>query len=107
MRRAMLGRKEKDTGKGINGENAGKLEITEVALSRFNVVNNNYQQTSKVFFTLALEKRLEQLINISPHRLTMLQAYNLEFSFIEIWFTDQNSKPLEIKDKVYMTFIVG
>ena len=26
MRRAMLGRKEKDTGKGINGENAGKLE---------------------------------------------------------------------------------
>ena len=74
---------------------------------RFNVVNNNYQQTSRVFFTLVLEKGLEQLINISPHRLTIPKTYNLEFSFIEIWFTDQNSKPLEIKDKVYMTFIVG
>ena len=37
----------------------------------------------------------------------MLKTYNLEFSFIEIWFTDQSCKPLEIEDKVYMALIVG
>ena len=35
----------------------------------------------------------------------MLNATNTEFSFIEVWFTDQNSKQLEIEDNVNMTLI--
>ena len=30
----------------------------------------------------------------------MTCMFILEFSFIGIWFTDQNSKPLEIEDKI-------
>ena len=31
-----------------------------------------------------------------------LRNFNLEFSYIEVWFTDQNSKPPEIEDKTYV-----
>ena len=37
----------------------------------------------------------------------MLKTVNAEFSFIEIWFTDQNNRPLEIEDNVNITLIIG
>ena len=46
-------------------------------------------------------------MNIALHSLTMLSTTNTEFSFIEVWFTDQNSKPLEIEDNVNLTLIIG
>ena len=52
-------------------------------------------------------KQFGQLINISLHSLTMLSTTNTEFSSIEVWFTDQNSKPLEIEDNVNLTLIIG
>ena len=33
----------------------------------------------------------------------MLNTTNTEFQFIELWFTDKNSKQLEIEDNVNMT----
>ena len=37
----------------------------------------------------------------------MLSTTNREFSSIEVWFSDQNSEPLEIEDNVNMTLIIG
>ena len=37
----------------------------------------------------------------------MLNITNAEFSSIEVWFTDQNSKPIEVEDNVSMTLIIG
>ena len=65
------------------------------------------KQTPKVLFTFVPNKQFEQLINIAPHSLTMLGTTNTEFSFIEVWFTDQNSEPLEIEDNVNLTLIIG
>ena len=73
----------------------------------FNLVSNNYQQASKVLLTFVPNKQFGQLINISPHSLTMLSTTNTEFSSIEVWFTDQNSEPLEIEDNVNLTLIIG
>ena len=78
----------------------------EVALVHCILVNNNYQPASKVLFTFVTNKQFGQLIKISSHSLTMLNKTNTEFSFIEVWFTDQNSKPLEIEDNVNMTLII-
>ena len=58
-----------------------RLETVEVVLVHFNLVKNNYQQASKVLFTFVPNK-LGQLINITPHSLTMLKTTNAEFSFI-------------------------
>ena len=84
-----------------------KLESLEVFLMHCNLVNNNYQQASKVLFTFVPNKQFGQLINISPHSLTMLSTANTEFSFIKVWFTDQNSESLEIEDNVNLTLITG
>ena len=73
----------------------------------YNLVNNNCQQASKVLFTFVSTKKFRQSINISPHSLTMLSTSNTEFSFTDVWFTDQNSEPLKIKDNVNMTLIIG
>ena len=37
----------------------------------------------------------------------MLGRTNTEFPFIEVWFIDQNSEPLEIEDNVNLTLIIG
>ena len=40
--------------KGENGENVPYLEITEVVLVHCNIVNNNYQQNSRVCYRSAI-----------------------------------------------------
>ena len=37
----------------------------------------------------------------------MMNTVNTEFSHIEVWFTDQSSKALEIEDNVNLTLIIG
>ena len=84
-----------------------KLETAEIVLVHCNLVYNNYQQASKVLFTFVLNKQFGQLITITPHSPTMLKTTNAEFSFIEIWFTDQNNIPLEIEENENITLIIG
>ena len=84
-----------------------KSESLEVVLLHCNLVNNNYQESSKVLFIFVPNKQFDQLITVASHSLTMLNTTNTEFSSIEVWFTDQNSKQLGIKDNVNMTLIIG
>ena len=100
----LLGSTKKDLGQDKDGP---KLESAEVVLVHCNIVNLNYQQTSKVLFSFILNKQFGQLINILPHSITMLCTINTKFSFIEVWFTDQNSEPLETEDNVNLTLIIG
>ena len=102
----LLGRTKKDVDQNKDGEDVPKLESVEVVLVHCNQVNNNYQQTSKVLFTFVPNKQFGQLIIISPQSFTMLGTTNTELSFIEVWFTDQNSEPLEIEDNVNLTLII-
>ena len=83
-----------------------KLE-SEVVLVHCNLVKNDYQHTSKVMFTFVPNKQFGQLINISPHSLTMMNTANTEFSLVKVWFTDQVSQQLEIEDNVNLTLIIG
>ena len=103
----LLGSLKKILLKTRNGEIEPILETVEVVLVHCNLVSNNYQQASKVLFTFVPNKQFGQLIAITPHSLIMLKTTNAEFSFIEIWFTDQNNRPLEIEDNVNITLIIG
>ena len=84
-----------------------KLESVKVVLVRCHLVNNNHQQAFKVLFTFVPNKQIGQLIAIAPHSVTMLNTTSTKFSSVEVWFTDQNSKQLEIEDNVNMTLIIG
>ena len=103
----LLGSTKKDLDQDKDGENLPKLESIEVVLVHCNLVNNRYQQAPKVLFNFVPNKQFEQLINISSNSLTMLGTTNTEFSFIEVWFTDQNSEPLEIEHNLNLTLIIG
>ena len=94
----------KDVDSDKNSENVPKLEFVEVVLVHCNLV---YQHTSKVLFSFVPNEQFGQLIHISPHSLTMMNTVNTEFSFVEVWFTDQTSKALEIEDNVNLILIIG
>ena len=89
-----------------NSELVPKLESVDLVLLHCNLVNNSYQQASKVLFTFVPNKKYGQLITVSPNSLIMLKTINTEFSFIEIWFTDQDNRPLEIEDSVNISLII-
>ena len=98
----LLGSTKKDVDKDKDGEDVPKLESVEVVLVHCNLVNNSYQQASKVLFTFVPNKQFGQLITISPHLLKMLKTNN-----VQSWFTDQNNRPLEIEESVNITLIIG
>ena len=103
----LLGSTKKVVDKDKNGENVPKLEIVEVVLVHCNLVKNDYQHTSKVLFTFVPSKEFGKLINIPPHAFIMKNTVNTEFSYVEVWFTDQSSKALEIEDNINVTLIIG
>ena len=90
-----------------NRENVPRLENVEVVLVHCNLVNNSYQQHSRVLFTFVPNKQYGQLISMSPHSLIFLKTMNTESSEIEIWFTDQNNNALEIEDNVNISLIIN
>ena len=90
-----------------NSENVPRLENVEVVLVHCNLVNNIYQQASRVLFTFVPNKQYGQLISISPHSLVFLKTMNTDFLEIDIWFTDQNNNALEIEDNVNIYLIIN
>ena len=68
------------------------------------MIINTYQE---VLFSFVSNKQFGQLIIILLHSLTMMNTVNTESSFVEVWFTDQVSKALEIEDNVNLTLIIG
>ena len=72
------------------------LGITKVAKIHCNIANNDYQEDSRVLHTFAPIKSFSQLFDISREKTIFKKNFNSEFSCIELWFTDENSKPLYI-----------
>ena len=103
----LLGSTKKVVDKDKNGENAPKLEIVEAVLVQCDLVKNDYQHTSKVLFTFVPNKKFGQIINVSPHAFAMMNTVNTEIFYVEVWFTDQSRKSLEIEDDANLTLIIG
>ena len=102
----LLGRTKKYVDADKNGEIVPKIESVEVVLVHCNLVENDDQHTSKVLFSFAPSKQFGQLINISSHSLTLMNTVNTKISSVEVWFTDQATKALEIEDNVNLTVII-
>ena len=103
----LLGSSVNIIGGDKNSELVPKLESVYLVLVHCNLVDNSYQQASKELFTFVTNKKYGQLITVSPETLVILKTVNTEFSFIEIWFRDQDNRPLEIEDSVNISLIIG
>ena len=75
----LLGSTENKKTKDKNHENVPHLEITEVVLVHCNIVNNDYQQDSKVLYTFVPNKPFGSLLEISPTNHIFLKAFNSEY----------------------------
>ena len=103
----LLGNTKSKIYKDKNAKNVSNLQITEVVLIHCNIVNNDYQQDSRILYTFTSNKSFCQLLDISPKNFVFLKTSNSKFSSIETWFTHQNSKPIQIEDKINITLVIN
>ena len=103
----LLGSTKSKVTKNENDENVPYLEITEVLLVHCITFNNNHQQNSRVLYTFAPNKSFGQLLDISPKCFIFFKTFDSEFSYIDVWFTNQNSKPLEMEDKINIILVIN
>ena len=70
------------------------------------IVNNDYQQGSRVLYTFVPTKLFGSLLEISPTNHIFLKTFNSEYDEIKVWFKDQNSQPLETKDRINLMMVI-
>ena len=102
----LLGSTESKITKNKNGKNVPNLEVVELVVVHCSLVNNDYQQDSRILYTFVPNKTFGSLLEISPTNHVFLKTFNSEFQEINIWLTDQTSKPLEVEDRINITLII-
>ena len=80
--RKLLGSTKSEITKDKNGENVPYLEVNEVVLIHSNIVNNNYQQHSRVLYTFVPYNLFGLLLNISPQKFMTQNFYILKYSLL-------------------------
>ena len=102
----LFGSTENKITRDKNGENVLHLEISEIVLVHSDIVNNDYQQDSRVLYMFVSNKPFGSLLEISPANHIFLKTFNSEYDEIKVWFTDQNSQPLQIEDRINLTMVI-
>ena len=103
----LLGSTIRKMTKDKRGENVSYLEIAKVVSIHSNDANNSYQPDSRALYTFVPNNSFRQLLNISTNNFIFLKTFDSEFSYIEVWFTDQNSNPLKIEDNINITLVIN
>ena len=77
-----------------NEENVPTLEVVEVYLFQYNIVDKQYRQKSEVLYNFTPNKSYAYLLNIEPSNLMFLKTYNTEFDDnIVAFITTKNHHP--------------
>ena len=80
----LLGNTENKINKDKNGKSKPHLEINEVVLVHCNIVNNDYQQDSRVLYKFIPNKPFGNVLEILPTNFISLKTFNSEFQTIEV-----------------------
>ena len=84
----LFGSTKNEITKYKNVDNVPHLEITEVVLVHYDIVNKDYQQDSRVQYTYTPNESFGQLLDISPKAFIFLKTFNSEILNNEVWFTN-------------------
>ena len=76
----LLGSTKSKITKDKNGKKLPYLEITEVVLIHCNVVNNSYQQNSRVLYTFVPNKSFGKLLDISLAKVLFLKTRDRRYN---------------------------
>ena len=80
----LLGSTENKIAKDKNSENVWHLQIAEVVLVHCDIVNNDYEQDSRVLYTFVPIKPFSNLLEISPTNRIFLKTFNSEYNEIKV-----------------------
>ena len=80
----LLGSTKNEITKDKNGENVPHLKITEVVIVHCDIVNNDYQQDSRVLYTFVPNKPFDSLLEISPTNHIFLKMFNSKYDEITV-----------------------
>ena len=58
-------------------------------------------------YTFVPHKSFVELLDISPENFIFLEIFDSEFSYIKVYFGEQNSNLLEIENKVNITLVIN
>ena len=112
---------ELNLGKGLAkflGFNRSQLPITSTEVSgalkastervhnimvNCNLAQNNYDYTRNALYTFTPDQSFGTLLSVKPYYPIWTSCRNASFDYIEVWFTDQDNRPLEIEDNVTVT----
>ena len=103
----LLKRTKSKITKNGTGQNCLYLQITEVLSIHCNVVNNCYQKKSKTLYTFVPNKSFSKLLDIFLKYFISLKIFDSVFSYIEVWFTDQNCNPYFVEGKINITLVIN
>ena len=92
--------------KNENSNNVPQLDQVEYVLLHCNLARNQYLQNSKLLYEFVPDKLFGQLISVKSPVFIQCKTSDALFDYIEIWFTDQINKSLQIEDKVSLTLII-
>ena len=82
------------------------IDQSEYVLLHCNLVENDYLQISKLLYEFVPDKRFGQLISVKSPVFIQCKTSDTIFDYIEIWFTGQNNKSLQIEDNLSVTLII-
>ena len=57
-------------------------------------------------FAIVPNRSFGQLLDISPKNFILLKTFDSECSDIEVWFTNQKSKPLVTEAKINIALVI-
>ena len=90
----LFGSTKKLIEKTKNEENVPSLEVLEVVLVQYNLVDHQYQQKYEVLYTFTSNKSYAYLLNVESNTSVFRKNYYTEEIIITV--TDQNGRPLEV-----------
>ena len=61
---------------------------------------------SRVLHTFVPNRKFGSLLKISPTNHISSKTFNSEYDEIKVWFTDQNSQPLEMANRINLTMAI-
>ena len=71
-----------------------------------NIVQNDYLRKSRLLYEFVPDKTFGKLNSVQPTLLIQCKTRDSIFDYIEIWFTDQDSEPLQIQDKISVALVI-
>ena len=93
----LFGSTKKLTDNTKSRENVLSLEVVEVVLAQYNLLDTEYKQKSEILYTFMPNKSCTYFLNVEPSNSLFLKTSNTEFDEIILTFTDQNGRLLQIE----------